>query len=76
MGSIPFGDLAESPENAAEEAEDAAGVALGGREPSQEQAQVVTVGGLHGARGVAGGGHGFFDDCGQQVEGAGGRDGL
>jgi len=60
--------LPQSPENAAEEAEDAASVARVGGETAQEQAQVVTVGGLHGARRVAGGKHGFFDDSGEEIE--------
>ena len=74
VGSIPSGDLAEAPENAAEKAEDTAGVALGGREPAQQQTQVVAIGGLHGARGVAGRNHGFFDDGCEEVE-AGSRRG-
>ena len=40
----------QMPEDAAEEAEDAARVPNAGREPTQEQAQVVAVGGMHGGR--------------------------
>jgi hypothetical protein len=60
--------LLKAPEDAAKEAEDAAGVALGWRETAQQQTEIVAVGRLHGARGVAGGEHGFFDEAGEQVE--------
>jgi hypothetical protein len=28
----------------------------------------MAIGGLHGARGVSGGEHGFFDDTGEEIE--------
>ena len=60
--------MIDPPKDAAEEAEDAAGVVRGEREPAKEQAQVVAVGRLHGARRVAGGLHGLFNDPGQQIK--------
>ena len=58
---VPFRYAFQAPENAAEEAENAAGVAACGGEAAEEQAQVVLVGFAHGGGGVAGGQHGLFD---------------
>ena len=74
MGS---GGAAETPEDAAEEAENAAEVGGVEVEAADEQAEVVAVGLLHGAGRVSGGGHGFFDEAGEEFEvrrGGGGRD--
>jgi hypothetical protein len=64
-------NVVEPPEDAAEEAEDAARVVRGERETAEKQAEVVSVGRLHGARRVAGGLHGLFNDPGQQIKTAG-----
>ena len=69
---FPLAVWMEPPEDAAEEAEDTAGVARGGGQAAEQQAQVVAVGRLHGAGRVAGGGHGLLDYGGQQVEAGGG----
>jgi len=58
----------ETPENATEETEDAARVFRVGRKAAKQEAKVVTVGGLHGARRVSGGDHGFFDEAGKEVK--------
>jgi len=54
--------LAQTPEDAPEEAEDAAGVALAGGEAAEQETEVMAVGGLHGAGRVAGGFHGVLND--------------
>ena len=48
--------------DAAKEAHHAASVERGGAKAAQHHAEIVAVGGLHGARGVAGRDHGFLDD--------------
>lgn len=75
-GLLGRAGLLKAPEDAAEESEDTAGVALGGGEAAQKQAEVVAVGRLHGAGGVASGEHGLLDDAGEQVESARGCGGL
>lgn len=65
---LPGRIAAEAPEDAAEEAEDAA--QIGGREgeAAQEQVEVVSVGLQHGTRGVARGDHGLLNQVGELVE--------
>jgi hypothetical protein len=65
-GSVP-----QPPKGAAEEAEDAAGVAFGEGEAAQEKPEIVAVGGAHLRRGVTSGLHGLLHDAGKKVEGRG-----
>ena len=55
-------------QDAAKQAEDAAGIVRREGEPPQQQAKVVAVGGLHGERRVASREHGLFDQFRETVE--------
>ncbi len=66
--ALGSGGAAESPEDAAEEAKGAAEVGGVEAEAAEQQAEVVAVGLPHGAGRVSGGGHGFFNQAGEEVE--------
>ena len=66
--STSDGAMPETPENAAEEAEDAAGVCPREGEAAEQQIEIVAIGLLHGSRGVVGGVHGRADDLGEEIE--------
>ena len=68
IGFIVAGrETVETPENAAEEAEDAARVVRGESQPTQHQAQIMPVGRLHPAWRITGGLHRLFHHSGQQI---------
>ncbi len=58
----------QAPEDAPEEAEDAACVEGGEGELAKEHAEIVAIGGLHGGGGVVRGEHGFFNEGGEAIE--------
>lgn len=60
--------MLQPPEDAAEEAQDAAGVALCEIQTSEQEMQVAPVGFAHDGRRVIGGEHGGFDNFGQEIE--------
>lgn len=65
------GRVGEAPKDAAEEAQDAAGVFSTGSETAQQEAQIVLVGGLHRTRRIFCGEHGLFNDGGEEFEAGG-----
>ena len=55
----------EAPEDAAEQAEDSADIAIAKLQTAEEQLGVVLVCRVHGGRGIPGGLHGFVDETGK-----------
>lgn len=58
----------QAPKDAAEETKDAASVFGVGVESAEQEAQVMAVGGLHGAGRVFGGEHRLFNDAREEIE--------
>ena len=73
---VPTGVTFDLPEDAAEEPEDSAQVALREREAAQEQVKVAAVGLLHGLGGIARGNHSLLNKIGETVELGGGDGGV
>lgn len=69
-----LGRVLKAVKDAAEEAHHPPYIERRGGETAQQNAQVVTIGRLHGSRRVAGGNHGLFDEAGKtgEVRGRGG----